>query len=324
MLPYVNLRPPFNITRSSHVRLTVADLAESRDFYTNVLGPGRQRRGRLRLSTCAVWPRPATTASCWSRRREGGTCRRIGFRVFFDEDLDVGLPTTSARPGPARRVGRRAVPGPDPARERSDRHAARAVRDHGDPAAAAHRLRAVQGRSRAAAGPLPDPGAGHLRAVRVLQRPRASATPSTSSTATSCSARSCTARAPASTWRSSPVTGPRLHHFAYTVSESHDIFTACDFAGILGYGDGGRARPRTARPGRHAVRLPARPRRAPGRGLQQPLPDHRHRDRAGALGRGVAEHQRPLGPAGAGEVVLRGLAVRRRPARCPRRVRRRR
>jgi catechol 2,3-dioxygenase len=33
-------------------------------------------------------------------------------------------------------------------------------------------------------------------------------------------------------------TGPRLHHFAYTVSESHDIFTACDFAGLQGYGDG--------------------------------------------------------------------------------------
>jgi catechol 2,3-dioxygenase len=32
--------------------------------------------------------------------------------------------------------------------------------------------------------------------------------------------------------------GPRLHHFAYTVSESHDIFTGCDFAGLQGYGDG--------------------------------------------------------------------------------------
>ena len=38
MLPPVNLRPPFNISRSSHLRLNVADLAESRDFYTHVLG----------------------------------------------------------------------------------------------------------------------------------------------------------------------------------------------------------------------------------------------------------------------------------------------
>jgi len=38
VLPPVNLRPPFNISRSSHLRLNVADLAESRNFYTNILG----------------------------------------------------------------------------------------------------------------------------------------------------------------------------------------------------------------------------------------------------------------------------------------------
>jgi catechol 2,3-dioxygenase len=30
--------------------------------------------------------------------------------------------------------------------------------------------------------------------------------------------------------------GPRIHHFAYTVGESHDIFRSCDIAGNLGYG----------------------------------------------------------------------------------------
>jgi len=38
MLPDVNLRPPFNITRASHVVLHVADLARSRDFYVNIVG----------------------------------------------------------------------------------------------------------------------------------------------------------------------------------------------------------------------------------------------------------------------------------------------
>ena len=33
MLPPVDLRPPFNISRASHVRLNVSDLAESRNFY---------------------------------------------------------------------------------------------------------------------------------------------------------------------------------------------------------------------------------------------------------------------------------------------------
>lgn len=31
--------------------------------------------------------------------------------------------------------------------------------------------------------------------------------------------------------------GPRLHHFAYTVSDSHSILRACDVAGNLGFGD---------------------------------------------------------------------------------------
>ena len=38
MLPAVNLRPPFNITRASHVVLHVSDLAKSRDFYVNIVG----------------------------------------------------------------------------------------------------------------------------------------------------------------------------------------------------------------------------------------------------------------------------------------------
>jgi catechol 2,3-dioxygenase len=38
MLPAVNLRPPFNITRASHVVLHVSDLAKSRDFYVDIVG----------------------------------------------------------------------------------------------------------------------------------------------------------------------------------------------------------------------------------------------------------------------------------------------
>jgi catechol 2,3-dioxygenase len=37
-IPQVVIPPPFNITRSSHVHLTVKDLARSRDFYTEILG----------------------------------------------------------------------------------------------------------------------------------------------------------------------------------------------------------------------------------------------------------------------------------------------
>ncbi|MBD8605391.1 3,4-dihydroxyphenylacetate 2,3-dioxygenase [Aeromicrobium sp. CFBP 8757] len=38
MLPKTQLNPPFNITRASHVSLTVTDLGASRDFYRDVIG----------------------------------------------------------------------------------------------------------------------------------------------------------------------------------------------------------------------------------------------------------------------------------------------
>lgn len=38
MLPAVNHRPPFNITRASHIVLNVSDLAKSRAFYVDIVG----------------------------------------------------------------------------------------------------------------------------------------------------------------------------------------------------------------------------------------------------------------------------------------------
>src|SRR5580698_3433648 len=38
MLPSIELRPPFQLTRASHVSLTVTDLGASRDFYRDVIG----------------------------------------------------------------------------------------------------------------------------------------------------------------------------------------------------------------------------------------------------------------------------------------------
>lgn len=88
MLPPVNLRPPFNISRTSHVRLNVADLAESRDFYTKILGLVVTEE-----DDSTVYLRGLAEACHHSlvlhRSPDGGTAKRIGFRVFFDEDLDV-------------------------------------------------------------------------------------------------------------------------------------------------------------------------------------------------------------------------------------------
>src|SRR5438034_2659323 len=82
MLPTVNLRPPFNITRASHIVLHVADLKRSRDFYTNIVG---------------LVVTEETATECYLRglseachhslvlvqTRGEATCKRIGFRVFF-------------------------------------------------------------------------------------------------------------------------------------------------------------------------------------------------------------------------------------------------
>ena len=88
MLPPVDLRPPFNISRSSHVRLTVADLATSRDFYASILGLVVTEEDDQ-----ACYLRGLQEACHHSlileQANEGGTARRNGFRVFFDEDLDV-------------------------------------------------------------------------------------------------------------------------------------------------------------------------------------------------------------------------------------------
>ena len=59
-LPPTNFKPPFNITRASHLVLTSRDLAKARDFYTEVIGlkvsdetadhDPFPRRGRARAS----------------------------------------------------------------------------------------------------------------------------------------------------------------------------------------------------------------------------------------------------------------------------------
>jgi len=88
MLPTVDFRPPFNITRASHIILHVADLQKSRDFYTRIVG--------LVVSDetpTECYLRGLTEASHHSlvlvQTHAEATCKRIGFRVYLDEDLDV-------------------------------------------------------------------------------------------------------------------------------------------------------------------------------------------------------------------------------------------
>lgn len=236
MLPPVNLRPSFNITRSSHVRLTVADLAESRNFYVNVLGLVVSDEDER---TCYL--RGLAEACHHSLVLEldeesAGTCRRVGYRVFFDEDLDIAYTWFRERGLPAEWVD---VPYQGRTLHVSDpigtplelcAHMETRPRLHIDfeqyKGAHAQRLDHYQ---------IFAPNTYELCAFYSELGFRNSEYLEHGDKLLG-----------AFMYRKGTCldlaivenTGPALHHFAYTVSESHDIFTACDWAGIQGYGDG--------------------------------------------------------------------------------------
>jgi len=235
MLPPVDLRPPFNITRTSHLRLTVADLAESRDFYVDVLGLVVSEEDQ---STCYL--RGLAEACHHSlvleQGADGGTCRRIGFRVFFDEDLDVAYRWFRDRDLPAEWVELphqgRTLQVSDPAGTQLELCATMETRPRMHIDFMSHRGAHAQ----------------RLDHYQIL-------TPDTYALCAFYSElgfRNSEYLAAgdnlvgAFMYRKGTCldlaivtgTGPRLHHFAYTVSESRDIFAACDLAGLKGYGEG--------------------------------------------------------------------------------------
>lgn len=89
-LPDPVYRPPFNTTRASHVVLTVADLAASRDFYTEVIGlvVSDEDAGTvfLRGMEEACHHSLVLKAS-----REPPAVECVGMRVLTEDDLDALL-----------------------------------------------------------------------------------------------------------------------------------------------------------------------------------------------------------------------------------------
>jgi catechol 2,3-dioxygenase len=85
-LPVANPQPPFNITRASHVVLTARDLEASRAFYADVLGFIATEMTDDALYLRGLEERAHHSITI---RRETGpaVCRRIGLRVFTDDDL---------------------------------------------------------------------------------------------------------------------------------------------------------------------------------------------------------------------------------------------
>jgi catechol 2,3-dioxygenase len=235
MLPPVDLRPPFNISRFSHVRLTVDDLTKSRDFYTRILGlvVSDEDESACYLRGLAEACHHSVVLEHGS---DAGTSRRVGFRVLFEEDLDAAHDWFTGRGLPAKFVDEpyqgRTLHVSDPAGTPLELCATMQTRPrlHIDfehhRGAHAQRIDHIQLLTAdpyelcAFYSELGFRNSEYLAAGEELLG--------------------------AFMYRKGTCldlaivkgSGPRLHHFAYTVSESRDIFTACDFAGIEGYGDG--------------------------------------------------------------------------------------
>jgi catechol 2,3-dioxygenase len=86
-LPTTNFKPPFNITRASHLMLTSRDLAKARDFYTEVIGLKVSDETATTIHFRGVEER-AHHSLTLKRTKEEPVCERVGFRVFEDEDLE--------------------------------------------------------------------------------------------------------------------------------------------------------------------------------------------------------------------------------------------
>jgi len=81
------IAPPFNATRASHLVFTVADLARSKAFYTEVLGLVVSDEDESVLYLRGVEER--CHHSLTLKRAEGRPgCERVGFRVYDEDDLD--------------------------------------------------------------------------------------------------------------------------------------------------------------------------------------------------------------------------------------------
>lgn len=234
MLPSVNLRPPFNITRASHVVLHVADLARSRDFYVNIVGLVVSEETE---DTCYL--RGLAEACHHSmvlvQTRGEASCKRIGFRVFFEEDLDLAYQFFKAEGLPAEWVEvahqGRTLHVSDPFGTKIELCAQMETRPRlyleieKFKGAHAQRLDHYQIFS-------PDTYASCEFYSRLgFRNSEYLANGDKLLGAFMYRKGTCLDLAIVQN------DGPCLHHFAYTVSESHNIFTACDLAGIYGYAD---------------------------------------------------------------------------------------
>jgi catechol 2,3-dioxygenase len=87
-LPKTAYPPPFNVTRASHVVLSVRDIAASRAFYVDLLGFIVSDEDAETLYLRGV-TEAAHHSLVLKRSRVAPVCERVGLRVYTEEDLDA-------------------------------------------------------------------------------------------------------------------------------------------------------------------------------------------------------------------------------------------
>ncbi|WP_254296193.1 VOC family protein [Sphingomonas tagetis] len=232
MLPPVELRPAFNITRASHVTITVSDLQRSREFYTEVAGlvVSDEDSGTCYLRGLAEACHHSLTLV---QSPDAGKIRRMGFRVRDEAELELahdwfgqrGLdPIWVEQPFQGRTLH---VSDPDGAKlelcahmEVRPRVFLDVMNHRGARAQRIDHFQTMTTDMQRICGFYNELGFRYSEYIAHDELLLA---------AFMYRKGTCLDLAIV------PGHSPRLHHFAYTVSESHDIFTACDVAGLLGY-----------------------------------------------------------------------------------------
>ena len=285
-MPEKNLDTPFNITRSSHVVLTVKDLEKSRLFYTEVVGLVVTEQAGDTLYLRGV-EEACHHSLVLKQSKDAPRCERIGMRVLR-ETRPRAAEGVLRRQGPEDRPGRTC-------RTRASRCTSRTypacrwnsassmtvvprplTQFHLHKGGSALRLDHYQILVPGRAQGLRVLHGGGLLADRIpLARQQ----------------RRVRRRVPARKGNPHDIVffkekGPRLHHAAFTAPESSRHHARLRLRRRARLRQGRRARTRTARAGARALCLSARSRRPSGRDLQHPLPGDGPRSAAGALGPG--------------------------------------
>lgn len=233
-LPTPVYYPPFNITRASHVTLTSRDLEATKDFYEQVIGLVLSDRDADTLYFRGMEEvcHHSLTIKRHSTTQE---CEAIGMRVLTDEELDKAEHFFKSKGLPARWIevpyqGRTLLVN-DPAGTPLQLVATMETKPRlytqfqDFKGGAAMRFDHYQ---------VPVTDVQHLSDFYAEMGFRVSEYMALNSKlmVTFMYRKQGTQDI---VFLENP--GPRLHHFAYTVSDTHSIMRACDMAGNLGFGD---------------------------------------------------------------------------------------